>query len=211
MPLCSLFTQQPDKLLKMLSQDMKPSSKPPTAPHWHLKHTLLTPVFEAPHDLEPRTLPGLITLFRLINWSFAALWTTSPSPASTWNVLSPDIHMAGSFFLHWDWMKSILLSKHHFLKEDSSEHLLERDLPHRCHFLSSYPVLFFFITVIVTWHYIFTIFSHYTINPKKVGARNSVRHNLFVGERWGGGRWEWVVHGIVNWYEPSRKYLDKIY
>lgn len=103
MPLCSLFTQQPDKLLKMLSQDMKPYSKPPIAPHWHLKHTLLTPVFEAPHDLEPRTLPGLITLFRLINWSFAALWTASLSPASTWNALSPDIHMAGSFFLHWDW------------------------------------------------------------------------------------------------------------
>ena len=184
MPLFSLCTQQPEQAFENAKSGHETILKTFKAPRWHLKHTLLTPVFEAPHDRAPPTLPGLIAPLRLINWSFAALWTTTLSPASTWNALSPDIHMAGSFLALR--LKSILLSKHHFPKEDSSEHLVERDLPHRCHFLSSYPVLLFFVTVIVTWHYIFTIFCHYTMNPKKVGAWNSVRH-FYLLERDGEG------------------------
>lgn len=144
-PIDSCSSQK--KLFKMLSQVMQLSSKPLIAPHWHLKYIALIPVFKAPYELPPAffrtsSLTTLHCLLCSICKLVTLLFLEQPHfPLPLRGMLFPQIH---TWLAPSSWTETQEhCSKCHFLKEDSSELLVERTLPHLHHSLSYYPVLIF--------------------------------------------------------------------
>lgn len=176
-----------DKLSKMVSQVMQLSTKSPMAPYWHFKYTPNAPVLEGPHDPAPASLltssPTTIPCLVCSTYKtghLAVSWTTTPFPASTWNDLFPYIHMIG-FFLDWD---SRALSECHALKENSLNTWVERALPCHHHPLSSYPILFLFMTFIITWQYI-CIHCLLSLHYKPKEGRSLEQDQVHIFGGWG--------------------------